>query len=275
MKETEIVISEYDREQVEEELKKVLLKSDKPSVFFEELRSTDQLDIWFPELKQLIGLEQDPIFHPEGDVWTHTMEVVDRAAALRDKTSDPYSFMLFALTHDLGKIVTTEVINGRIHAYRHETAGMPIVEEFVSRICSDEKVLDYIRNMVPLHMRPNMAAYSRSSLKSTNRLFDEALAPEDLIYFAMCDKPVVSGTDPFTGDSDFLFERLGAFEETMAKPYVTERDLIEAGLEPGDYFNELLDYAHKLRLAGIDKESAFKQVLAYARKISKKKPLLL
>ena len=52
----------------------------------------------------------------------------------------------------------------------------------------------------------------------------------------------------------------------MAKPYVTGRDLVEAGLEPGEYFSEVLAYAHKLRLAGIEKEDALKQTLAYARK---------
>ena len=122
-----IDLSVLSRERVEEELKKALLKADKPSVFFESLRAMDQLDVWFPELKQTIGLEQDPIFHPEGDVWIHTMEVVDRAAVFRDRVSEPYRFMLLALTHDLGKIVTTEEKNGRIHAYEHEVKGMPLV----------------------------------------------------------------------------------------------------------------------------------------------------
>ena len=53
----------------------------------------------------------------------------------------------------------------------------------------------------------------------------------------------------------------------MAKPYVTGQDLINAGLKPDDNFSEILGYAHKLRLAGIDKESAMKQALAYARKV--------
>ena len=68
---------------------------------------------------------------------------------------------------------------------------------------------------------------------------------------------------------DFLFERLRVYEETMAKPYVMGRDLIEAGLEPGEDFGEILAHAHKLRLAGIDKDSALKQTLAYARTLRK------
>ncbi len=266
-----IDLSALSRERVEEEMKKALLKADRPSIFFESLRAMDQLDVWFPELKQTIGLEQDPVFHPEGDVWTHTMEVIDRAAAFRDRVSGPYRFMLLALTHDLGKIVTTEVRKGRIHAYEHETKGMPLVEAFMERLTGEKDVKNYVYNMVPLHMRPNVAAYSKPALKSTNRMFDAAEAPADLIWFAEADKPVFSGSDAFTGDKGFLIERLRAYEETMAKPYVMGRDLIEAGLEPGEDFSEILAHAHKLRLAGIDKEPALKQALSYAHKLRKNK----
>ena len=264
-----IDLSALSKERVEEELKKALLKADKPSIFFESLREMDQLHTWFPELEPLIGLEQDPVYHPEGDVWTHTMEVIDRAASMRDKASDPYRFMLLALTHDFGKVLTTEVKNGRIHAYNHETLGMPLVENFIRRLTNERDVIAYLRNMVPLHMRPNVSAYSKPPVKSTNRMFDAAVAPEDLIWFAAADKPVFAGTDSFTGDHDFLCERLRVFEETMARPYVTGRDLIEAGIEPGEDFSEILAYAHKLRLAGIAKDPALKQTLAYARKLRK------
>ncbi len=266
-----IDLSALSRERVEEELKKALLKADKPSIFFETLRSMDQLGIWFTELEQTIGLEQDPVFHPEGDVWTHSMQVLDRAAANRSNASEPYRFMLFALVHDLGKISTTERIKGRIHSYEHETKGLPVVESFARRVTAEKGVIDYLLNMVPLHMRPNVMAYSRSAVKSTNKLFDLADAPEDLIYFADADRPLFSGTEAFSGDSAFLFERLSLFNEMMEKPYVMGRDLIDAGLEPGEDFGEILDFAHKLRLAGIEKELALKQALAYARKLRRER----
>ena len=259
-------LSALSRERVEDELKKALLKGKKPSVFFEVLRSADGLDVWFPEVKALIGIEQDPKFHPEGDVWTHTMEVLDRAARYRYKTKNPYAFMLLALTHDFGKAVTTEVVNGRIHAYDHETEGLPAIETFLRRITNESEVISYVLNMVPLHMKPNVVAASKSAVKVTNRMFDRAAAPEDLIYFAMSDKPVMSGDNPFTGDPEFLFERYELYEEMMSRPYVTGNDLIEKGLEPGEYFSDVLAYAHKLRLAGTEKESALKQTLSYARK---------
>ena len=265
-----IDLSTLSKERVEEELRKALLKADKPSIFFEAMREMDQLDHWFPELKELIGLEQDPVFHPEGDVWTHTMEVIDRAAGYRDKVSEPFSFMLLALTHDLGKIVTTEEKNGRIHAYEHETKGLPLVESFLRRILNENDVIDYVLNMVPLHMKPNVAAHSKPALKSTNRMFDQAEAPEDLIWFAAADRPVFAGEEAFSGDTEFLLERLAAYYEIMARPHVMGRDLIAAGLEPGEDFSEILEYAHKLRLAGIEKDLAMKQVLAYARDLRKR-----
>ncbi|MBR6224458.1 MAG: HD domain-containing protein, partial [Firmicutes bacterium] len=265
-----IDLSTLSKERVEEELRKALLKADKPSIFFEAMREMDQLDHWFPELKELIGLEQDPVFHPEGDVWTHTMEVIDRAAGYRDKVSEPFSFMLLALTHDLGKIVTTEEKNGRIHAYEHETKGLPLVESFLRRILNENDVIDYVLNMVPLHMKPNVAAHYKPALKSTNRMFDHAEAPEDLIWFAAADRPVFAGEEAFSGDTEFLLERLAAYDEIMARPHVMGRDLIVAGLEPGEDFSEILEYAYKLRLAGIEKDQAMKQVLAYARDLKKR-----
>ena len=177
--------------------------------------------------------------------------------------------MMLALTHDMGKTVTTEFVKGRIHAYEHEIKGLPLAEDFLRRLTGERAVIGYVMNMLPLHMRPNIAAYSKPSMKSTNRMFDAAAAPEDLIWFAQADHPLYAGEERFTGDNEFLFERLESYRRTMAEPHVMGRDLIAAGLEPGEYFTELLEYAHKLRLAGIDKETALKQVLAYARKNKK------
>lgn len=264
-----IDVSTLSRERVEEELRKALLKADKPSLFFEELREMDQLSVWFPELEDLIGVEQDPIFHPEGDVWKHTMEVLDRAAQYRAKASNPFAFMLLALTHDFGKSVTTKTIKGRIHAYEHEIEGVPIAGIFLKRITGEKAVTSYVLNMIPLHMKPNIASHSKPKYRSTNKMFDEAAAPEDLIYFALSDKPVAAGNEEFAGDPGFLWERLSVYKETMAKPYVMGRDLIEAGQVPGDCFTELLEYSHKLRLAGVDKENALRQTLAYARRMKK------
>ncbi|NMA93027.1 MAG: CCA tRNA nucleotidyltransferase [Clostridiales bacterium] len=261
--------SALSKERVEAELKKALLGSRRPSFFFEVLKKVDALEPWFSELSELIGLEQDPKYHPEGDVWVHSMQVLDRAAKYRGEVEYPYAFLLLALLHDLGKISTTEIVGDRIHSYGHEEEGLPLIESFLDRLTSETKLKRYVLNMAALHMKPNMLAHSRARLKSTNRMFDAAAAPRDLIYFAMADKPLFAGDEKFEDGSDFLFERLEAYERIMRAPWLGGEDLIEAGLQPGEHFSEALEYAHKIRLAGVDKENALKQTIAYARELER------
>jgi len=255
------------RERIEGELKKALLKARKPSVFFEILRQMDQLHHWFPELEALMDVPQSPKYHAEGDVWTHTMLVLDQAALLRHRSANPYWFMLSALCHDFGKAVTTEFTKGAYHAYGHETAGIPLAEAFLGRITTETKLMEYVVNLVELHMKPNTLAESKSLRKVTNKMFDQAIDPEGLVSIALADDrgriSQVPGEDP----EEFLLQRLGVFREIMARPHVMGRDLIEAGLKPGPEFTEILAHAHKLRLAGIPKEDALRQTLAFARKL--------
>ncbi|MCR4634325.1 MAG: hypothetical protein K5648_09395 [Erysipelotrichaceae bacterium] len=258
-----IDLSTLHKSRVEEELKKALLKSDSPSVFFKSLLEMDQLKYWFKELEDLVGLRQDPIYHPEGDVFVHTMEVLDRGCSYLDKVKEPYAFMLLCLSHDLGKILTTEEIDGRIHSYGHEIQGLGLIKTFLCRFTEEKDPLKYVLNMTPLHMRPFSLASAKSSVKSTNRVFDEALQPEDLIYFSLADK----GDKAKKEEIDFLFERYEIYKEYMERDYVKGTDLIEAGLKPDEKFSQILDYAHKLRLAGVNKDAALKQTLAYAKKL--------
>ena len=262
----DIDLSALPAERVTAELKKALCKGRKPSIFFEVLREMDQLDYWFPELVRLIGLEQDPIYHPEGDVWTHVMAALDKAAAYRAQAEEPFRFMLVPLVHDLGKIETTEEVNGRIHAYDHEKVGLPIVSRFLHRLTNDAGLIRYVMNMTELHMRPNTVAYAKSSIKKTNRLFDEAVSPYELILFSTIDMFSERYEGEREDNLDFLLDRLEIYKEYMSRPYVTGKDLIDAGLSPGENFKEILGYAHKLRLAGVPKDEALKQALAYARK---------
>ena len=261
----QIDLSALPAERVTAELKKALCKGRKPSIFFEVLREMDQLGYWFPELVSLIGLEQDPIFHPEGDVWNHVMAALDKAVSYRAQAEEPFRFMLVPLVHDLGKIETTEEVNGRIHAYQHDKVGLPIVSRFLRRLTNDAGLIRYVMNMTKLHMRPNTVAYSKSSIKKTNRLFDEAVSPYELILFSTIDMM----SERYEGEREdnlkFLLERLEIYKEYMSRPHVTGKDLIDAGLSPGEDFKEILAYAHKLRLAGIPKDETLKQVLSYAR----------
>lgn len=254
------------RERITEELKKALLKAEQPSIFFEILRQMGHLSYWFPELEALIGIEQNPRHHAEGDVWTHTMMVVDQAAKLRQRAENPFGFMLAAVTHDFGKAICTEEIGGVIHAYEHETKGLPLVEQFLKRLTGERKLRDYVCNLVQLHMKPFTVAAAGASVKSTNHMFDQAVDPEALICIAEADNRGKISDHPYVPYEDYLRERLEIYREYMARPCVMGRDLTEAGLQPGGNYSQLLAYAHKLHLAGIPKEQALKQVLAEARK---------
>lgn len=252
-------------ERISGELKKALTKSDHPSIFFQILRKMEQLDTWFPEVKALIDVPQNPVYHAEGDVWNHTMLVLDQAADLREKAENPYWFMLAALTHDFGKAICTEEKNGVLHAYEHEQKGIVLTEAFLRRFTRENKLIDYVKNMVLLHMKPNTLAHAGSAIKSTNHLFDQSVDPEGLICLALADDRGRVTSRPTASPEPFLRERLAVYREYMSRPFVAGRDLMEAGLRPGKDFSEILEYAHKLRLAGIDKESALRQCLAYAR----------
>lgn len=259
-------LTALSKERIETELEKALLKADKPSVFFEYLRKMNQIDYWFKELKDIIGVQQNPQFHAEGDVWTHTMMVLDEAAKYRDKAENPKGFMLAALCHDYGKAICTEVVDGRIRSIGHETKGLPLVETFLNRITSETKLINYVLNLCALHMKPNALSGMNAGVKSTNKMFDQAQDPTALVYMAMADNYGRIMANGITPHEDFLFERLEIFNTIMAKPYVQGRDLIEAGIEPSEKFSEYLEYAHKLRLAGVGKDEALKQTLAYIRK---------
>lgn len=262
-------LSALARERIMGETQKALLKAERPSIFFEELRRMDQLSIWFPELKALIGIEQNPKHHSEGDVWVHTMMVLDQAAKIKHYASNPLGLMLSALTHDFGKAVCTQVVNGEIHAYRHETEGLPIIKQFMERLTGESKLIKYVLNLSEYHMKPNALAAMGASIKSTNKMFDKSVDPPALLCLAVADGLGKSAPREYISYHDFFIERLAVFREYMARPYVMGQDLIDAGIKPSKSFSEYLEFAHKLRLAGVDKASALKQTLSYANKIIK------
>ena len=266
-------------ERVMGELEKALLKSGTPSVFFEELRQMRQLSDWFPEAEALISVPQNPRFHPEGDVWTHTMQVLDEAAKLRGEAKEPLGLPLSALCHDFGKAVTTEERSGVFHAYGHEKAGCEIAERFLGRLTGGAKLTKYVTNMTFLHMNPNMLAAGGAKTQRYMRLFDRSVCPEDLLLLARADYLGCRGPQDsreamlaaYAETGNKLREMLALYRERMAKPHLMGRDLLEAGIEPGPLISEALAAAHSLRLAGEPKESQLKSALAFLRQAEKEK----
>ena len=135
------------------------------------------------------------------------------------------------------------------------------------RLTDERSLIKYVLNMCELHMRPNMLAGARSSIKATNKMFDASIDPAGLICMAMADElGRIAAQEPTVpaSNEEFLRERLNIFNEYMSRPFVEGKDLIDAGLTPGREFSQILEYAHKLRLAGVDKKDALAQVLRYA-----------
>ncbi|PFB64499.1 HD domain-containing protein [Bacillus cereus] len=129
-------LSSLSIERVLEETKKALM-SRTPSRFFHALKSANVLDVHFPEIDRLSELEQNLMYHPEGDVFEHTMQVVDSARYLVDElpVGNKLVVMFSSLLHDVGKYVTKGVhrIKGTPTYFGHEEAGVPIAEQFLDR----------------------------------------------------------------------------------------------------------------------------------------------
>ncbi len=268
-----IDVSALPPERIMAELEKALMKAKRPSVFFRELQKMDQLSVWFPEPEALIGLRQDPVYHPEGDAWEHTMQVIDQAAMLRNNAVHPFWFMLSALCHDFGKALVSVAGNGRVHAYGHEKEGLPIIRKFLTRITQEEKLLKYVLNMTELHMEPNQKVRKGSQKKSFMKMFDRSVCPEDLLLLAKADSlgRQAFGEDPaaaaakYAETEAYLQKMLYDYQELMSQPYLMGRDLIEAGITPGPMMGAALAHAHKLRLAGLSKDQQLRQTLGYIR----------
>lgn len=157
------------------------LNSDKPSEF----------DFsWIPEVNALMDCPQDPIHHPEGNVYNHTLLVLDEAAKVRDCAENPFAFMLAALCHDFGKPAVTEFneAKGRFTSYNHDAVGALIAEEFVRRIYGDEELCGYVNNLVALHMKPTLYAKNGAREKKWQKLFKSCVSVNDLLLLSACDR---------------------------------------------------------------------------------------
>ena len=205
-----------NKENIRQKLEKVLLTWEKPSMYFEKLKENKSLKYDFPEINDLVGVIQSPIHHPEGDVFNHTMMVLDEAAKLKDKAKNPLGFMYSALCHDFGKVLTTTTKeDGKIISYNHERAGLKLVRKFLNRTTKkeDDKLRDYVLNMTELHMQPNQLANQNSKLKSTRKLFNKSICPHDLVLLAKADALGRSVNQDYSFKEDYLKNALEDFKK--------------------------------------------------------------
>lgn len=149
------------------EFEKHLMADEKPSVYFNELVNKEAFPAQYPFtlLTDLIGLEQSPVHHPEGDVWNHTMLVVDNAAQMQRLSKQPRALMWAALLHDIGKKETTKLRKGRITAYDHDTAGQRLAVSFLQECGQSDEFAEQVGVLVRWHMQ---ALYATKNLPFYN-----------------------------------------------------------------------------------------------------------
>ena len=268
-------ISTLPKERVAGELTKALIKGNKPSIFFNSLYEMKQTE-WFKEVFDLKDVKQDTVYHPEGDVYEHTMSVIDEASTLFptgiDNPDRYLPFMLSALCHDFGKLNTTKINNkGRICAINHEKTGIPLANDFLDRIYNNKGFTRYVDNMIEFHMKAHSCFNNKTKIKSTNLLFDKLLYPTDFIHLAYADsighniqKLDNKQFNMFLGkamrENEFLINRYFNYKDRKSQPHITANNLIELGLKPSPLYKEILDKAWNLHLKGVNKENVLKQV---------------
>jgi tRNA nucleotidyltransferase (CCA-adding enzyme) len=153
-------LKELPKERILDEWKKLLLKADKPSLGLAAGMTLGILHEIHPELPPLRETPQEPAWHPEGDVWMHTLMVVDEAAKItrRENLNEDQAFtiMTASLCHDLGKPLTTSVMDGKIKSHKHEQAGEEPTKKFLEQINADNLTREKVVKLVTNHLVPTL-----------------------------------------------------------------------------------------------------------------------
>ncbi len=240
-------ISELPGERIFAEMRK-LLSAQRPSLGLAVLKDSDQLR-FFPELAALVGVRQDPLWHPEGDVFTHTAMVVDAAAELRRGEPDDEALMFAALCHDLGKPTTTTFEHGRIRSKGHEAAGVDLCRNWLTRLVAPNALVEQVATLVARHLAPVALVTGKATPKAYRRLArhlsTSGVSLALLERLARADALGRSTDDAKRGvfpTGDLFLQRASELEVTQQPPndVVLGRHLIARGLQPGKQFGAIL-----------------------------------
>lgn len=144
----------HDIQHIFSEINTHLLEDEKPSSYFNKISETESIQQYpLSMLSKLKSTEQSPKYHPEGNVWNHTMLVVDQAAIVKEKSNNPTVFMWAALLHDIGKPDTTKIRKGRITSYDHDKVGAKLSKEFLKEFTDDYTFIDAVAELIRWHMQ--------------------------------------------------------------------------------------------------------------------------
>jgi tRNA nucleotidyltransferase (CCA-adding enzyme) len=230
------------------EWRKLLLEPDAPAVALELLRRTGLLAA-FPELAALPGVPQDPAHHPEGDVWVHTLMVVDAAARLRAGDDGDEALMFAALCHDLGKPGTTAADADRVRALGHEAAGVERTRAFLERLGAPVALTERVACLVRHHLAPAelpRQGAGRAAYRRLARRLDAAGASMSLLervaradQLGRTTEAALAGAFP-EGDEFLRMAALAGAGRAAPADAVQGRHLIARGLTPGPGFADIL-----------------------------------
>lgn len=235
------------------EWEKLLLQGKEPSrgLFF--LRECGWLR-YFPELEALSGCLQDPHWHPEGDVFTHTAHCLDAYAGHRSGKREEDLVVGFAvLCHDMGKPRTTEDHEGRIRSHGHESAGLKPARKFLERLNVSSRIIEQVLPLVKCHMRPAMLHANRSSPAAIQRLARDAGRLDLLLKVYQCD---AAGRPPLPDDSgeacDWIRDQARRLnvEQRKPAPLLNGRDLLQRGWQSGPAMGKFLRDVYERQLDG-------------------------
>lgn len=243
-------LAELPPERIWEEWHKLLLRGRRPSAGLSFLHAVDLLH-HTPPLAALVGVPQDPEWHPEGDVWVHTLRAVDAAAALRTGEHDEdLLLMLGALCHDLGKAPTTSFFNGRWRSHNHDTGGEEPTLALLEALGAPAHLAPAVTALVRCHLRPVWLVNGEARPPAFRRLARELAAAGTRMNllervaradaFGTATPDALAGRFP-AGDAFLVAADEVQLRDQAPEDVVQGRHLIDRGLQPGPGFGPILE----------------------------------
>ena len=256
------VLPEFDTlsaERIWTEWEKWAVKGKFPGKGLQLLRETGWI-ARFPEIEALIGVPQNPVYHPEGDVFEHTKLTCDAAVKIADELqltpSERTILLLAALCHDFGKPATT-ILNerGTWSSPRHPAEGVPMTHNFLKRLQVPNLILEHVPVLVNEHLAHiAIPPDELPSLQAVRRLAVR-LAPSNIkMWSALCRADSLGCGTGKPRHRVSTWEEVAAkldVRESKPKPILQGRDLLKLGMEPGRKMGELLHRAYEAQLDGM------------------------
>jgi len=253
-----IPLDDLPAERVWGEVEKLLLLARRPSIGFALALDLHVVARLWPEIQALVGCEQEPEWHPEGDVWVHTLMVIDQARTRLEGLDRPaqIAVMLGAVCHDFGKPATTAFLDGRIRSIGHEEAGVAPATAFLDRLnvhsFDGVDVRRQVLGMVAHHLKPGMWHKVRDQVgDGAFRRLAQKVDLELLARLASADCNGRTGSFDCSAMAWFL-ERARALGVEHRPParLVLGRHLIPLGVAPGPRMGQVLDALYEQQLDG-------------------------